>query len=135
MKTSRLQHRAQRVTASIGVILAVTMLAGCLPAPRQSHEGYYRSGFEQSEFYPMGTSRPYWLEADGEVWDELYAFYQEAPGRGGGMTLHLIIEGDLDRGGPFGHLGAYDTRLTVTRILMAEPMSDDEFAAAIAGPH
>jgi len=123
-----------RLSVLLVLLLAlVTMgISACGPDAPQHIEGYYRYGFEQSDFYPLSGGGPYWLEADGEIWDELHAHFEDAPGRGGGMTLHLTVEGDLQTGGGFGHLGEFEERLTVRNILAVEAIPEEGYQAAIA---
>jgi len=64
--------------------------------PVETYRGIYRSGFEMSHFYTMDGEGPWWLEAEGDVWQRLQAFYVEAPGRGGGITVALTVTAYLE---------------------------------------
>jgi|GEM_PF-1800896 len=123
----------RRKVAQSAACFVFLIVMGCGPQRAAPIEGYYRYGFEQSAFYPVEGGVPFWLEAEGASWDQIHAFYVDGPGRGGGMTLHLTVEGDLQSGGGYGHLGAFETRLVVTNILVVEAISDDEFQAAVFG--
>ena len=139
----RTKMRTKRITGWLFVpvleapVLAMP-LAGCAePMPPNSvapsaYAGYYRQGFEQSDFYPTSGGGPYWLTAEGDVWSRLQDYYNPAPGRGGGITVRLVVEGRLETGTGFGHLGAYPGALTVDRILDIEAMDPDEIDARIA---
>jgi len=122
--------------------LAACFLAGCAladsarnTAGSTTHSGYYQQGFERSDFYPEDGGGPYWLTAGEAASSRIQEYYVPAPGRGGGMTVRLVIEGKLDIGGGFGHVGAYSGELTAARILEIEPVIVDEFDAWLASRH
>ncbi len=128
MRTDPLGTTNRLIVSAVMAILS----AGCAPQEgAQVFDGYYRQGFEQSTFYPLDGQGPYWLEADGEVWEDLREFYVDGPGRGGGITVRLVVEGSLDTGGTYGHLGAYRARLTASRIIEIEQVTAENFDALI----
>ncbi len=101
-------------------------------AVEQTYRGYYRSGFEQSDFYPAdGTQGPWWMEADGDIWQKINQHMNVKEGRGSFVTLKLDVKGTLEQGGRYGHLGAYRAKLTVSSITDLSPMSQDGFEAAV----
>lgn len=123
---------------AIWVGLAACLLAGCERADSApdtvgstTYSGYYQQGFERSDFYPVdGGAEPYWLIADDEdVWAQIHQHYVPAPGRGGGVTVRLVVEGRLATGGGFGHVGRYAAELTAERILEIEPVTIEAFDA------
>lgn len=128
-----LQSRALQFALTALLALLALGSGGCSADKAGYLEGYYRYGFEQSAYYPVGGGGPYWLEAEGEVWEQLHSYYVDAPGRGGGMTLRLAVEGELEADDSFSHLGAYEKRLTVTSILYVEAMSAEEFQMMVFG--
>ena len=87
-------------TAPAATAIPVPGTAPVLAAPATStFQGIYRSGFEQSHFYTMDGDGPWWLEASEEVWETLQSYHVDGPGRSGGVTVALIVQG---------HLGAVD---------------------------
>lgn len=122
-------------------VTAGCLLAGCIGAAmacagapaQQTYSGVYHQGFEQSDFYTLSGDGPYWVTGSESVWDELQAFYQPAPGRGGGVTVKMTVEGQLETDGAFGSLDHYDTQLFVTRIVEIEPLPIEEYWSITAG--
>ena len=97
------------------------------------YRGYYRSGFEQSDFYLKdGEGEAIWFDAEGDLWDQINQHMVVKDGRGSAVSLELEVRGRLDRNGSYGHLGAYDKRLTATAIFALLPMTEDAFEDAIA---
>lgn len=95
---------------------------------QQVYAGYFRSGFEQSDFYPAeGQGGPWWMDGEGDVWTQINAHRIEKGGRGTFVAVELEVRGRIETGGRFGHLGAYKTRLTVTSINKIASVPTDEF--------
>jgi hypothetical protein len=98
--------------------LAAFALAACAgtaaPAP-QRFSGAWDFHFETSSFVTDDGDGPYWLSADGDVWPQVTAPLTEAGGPWG--RVHLVIEGELSAPGSYGHLGAYERELRVTRVI------------------
>ncbi len=117
--------------AGVASILAA---AGCTEEDAAgSYSGYYRQGFEQSDFYTLDGHGPWWVDAGESEWAEFMAHMVPAPGRGSAVTVRMKVEGQLQTGGGFGHIGRYDKRLFVTRIVDIEPVSAEQYQAAVAG--
>ena len=101
---------------------------------KSTYRGYFRSGFEQSDFYLKdGAGEAIWFEADGALWDQINAHLVEKEGRGRFVALELEVRGRLDDAGSYGHLGAYEKQLTATAITALLPMSQEAFDQAVAG--
>jgi len=102
--------------------LAITSCASAEPAGSQRFSGSWDWHFETSAFRTDDGDGPYWLVADGAVWQQINAPFQEA-GRGPWGELHLVVEGQLGPRGSYGHLGAYERELRVTRVIEARLIS------------
>ncbi len=72
--------------------------------------------FETSSFLTDEGRGPYWLSAEGAVWDQINAPLRER-GEGPWGRLHLVVEGELSAPGRYGHMGAYERELRVTRVI------------------
>ena len=99
------------------------------------YSGYYRQGFEQSDFYTLDGDGPYWLDAEADVWGQLQSHLVPKPGRGSSVTVKLTVEGDMETGGKFGHLGSYNQRFHARRILEIERLTSEEYDTIIQSFH
>jgi hypothetical protein len=99
-------------------------LAACASAAPQTPRftGTWDWHFETSSFTTDAGEGPYWLHAEGDAWDALNAPFSAA-GQGAWGRLHLVIEGELSTPGRYGHLGAYERELRVTRVIDADLIS------------
>ncbi|MCQ8185941.1 hypothetical protein [Parvularcula maris] len=114
--------------------LMIFALAACSAATSADEgrtvRGVYTAGFEVSEFTPCGAGTALWLETKGtDVWGDHH------PGLNGSVILE--VEGDIEQKAEqdedslelqqgFGHLGAYETRILVTRIVSSEPLPEGQ---------
>lgn len=119
--------------------LVYMKVSGCIAWIRgaespSEYSGIYRQGFEQSDFYTDDGQGPWWLEAEGEDWDQIQSFLVSRPGRGSYVTVRLTVRGSI---APFDGRGvtssANDTRIIVEDILSIEQISDEAFQAAARG--
>lgn len=125
----------KKVLCAAGVV-SILAATGCTDEDTaDSYSGYYRQGFEQSDFYTHDGQGPWWVDAGEPEWEQFMAHVVPASGRGSAATLRMTVEGQLTAGGGFGHLGQYDKRLFVTRIVDIEPVSAEHYQAVIAGFH
>ncbi|MGE0595471.1 MAG: hypothetical protein AB7P07_03855 [Hyphomonadaceae bacterium] len=92
-------------------------------APRR-FSGVWTWSFETSSFAADDGAGPYWLEAEGAVWREITAPIDRS-GRGPWGRTRLVIEGEVSAPGAYGHLGAYERRLRVTRVIEAALIAAD----------
>ncbi|GAM99263.1 hypothetical protein U91I_02909 [alpha proteobacterium U9-1i] len=101
-------------------LLAVS-LAACAStsAAPQRYSGVWDWHFETSSFRTDEGRGPYWLSGEGAVWDQLNAPLQ-ARGQGPWGRLRIVVEGELSEPGRYGHLGAYERELRVTRVISSE---------------
>ena len=98
------------------IVLGLAILAGCSVSPPQPgsgvYSGYYRYGFELSEFTPKGTSETWWLSGDTPA--QCVPHYKN---RSVG-TAYITVRATLsDAGGGYGHMGAYSRQLTVHKFI------------------
>ena len=94
-------------------------LAACASdaATGQEHfSGSWDWHFETSAFVTDDGAGPYWLSAEGAVWSEITAPIERS-GRGPWGRVHLVVEGQLSGPSRYGHLGAYERELRVTRVI------------------
>jgi hypothetical protein len=92
--------------------------------------GVYTAGFEVSEFTPCGADTAMWLETAGkDVWEGHHPGFD--------ASVILEVEGEIEQKAKqdedslefqqgFGHLGAYETRILVTRIVSSEPLPEGQ---------
>lgn len=90
-----------------------------------SYKGVYRAGFETSAFWPdVGGDGPWWVEGEAKAMAELQGAVAKSNGGmpWGGVAVEL--EGALSAPGAYGHLGAYQKKLTVKRVKSARPLDE-----------
>lgn len=114
-------------------VLATLPLSACAAtsAPTDIYSGYFRQGFEQSDFYTEDGDGPYWLTGSEEVYEELLTYLVRKEGRGSYITVQLTVRGELEKDGEFG-LGYHDTQITVNEIVDIKTISPEEFDHVIA---
>jgi hypothetical protein len=83
--------------------------------------GYYRNGFEISDFRPAGTNERWWLSGGGNP-HSLLNCHRTNP-------CYLVVRGQLSGLGPRGHLDAYKRELRVTEVIEQRPLHLDEKVA------
>lgn len=105
-------------------LLGLFLSACVTPGAPQRYSGTWDWHFETSAFTTDDGQGPYWLAAEGEVWDQLNAPLRNS-GAGPYGRVHLVVEGVLSEPGGYGHLGAYQRELRVTRVLEARLISAD----------
>jgi hypothetical protein len=84
--------------------------------------GYYRFGFEVSDFWPAGTKERWWLSRlslDPTSLEALNRCSYSAP-------CYVVVRGELSGRGWHGHLGAYDRELTATEAIEQRPLDANE---------
>lgn len=120
-------------------VVAVALLAigACQQAPAAPETGVYsgvfRKGFEQSHFYPADPARcgPWWMSIEGEDDHARLEAYARGEGRGRAVVVRVTVEGDLRGPVDFGFLPRFAQSLHVSRLVSAEPISDEAFTAAV----
>lgn len=105
--------------AALGV-----MLTACAHAePRVARwSGVYSFHFETVAFHPAGSDEQWWvvMETD-QAREALNAAIAAAPGEGPWGDAFVTIEGAISAPGQYGHMGAYQREVRVTRVLSASP--------------
>ena len=96
-------------------LLALAACASTAPAAPHRYSGSWDFHFETSSFVTDEGEGPYWLSGEGEVWPQLTAPLQASGGPWG--QVHIVIEGELSEPGHYGHMGAYERELRVTRVI------------------
>ena len=103
--------------AFLASLLAASLLACATPpAAPQQFTGTWEWHFETSSFTSDDGRGPWWLHAEGEAWEQLNAPFANA-GAGPWGAVHVVVEGELSAPGRYGHLGAYERELRVTRVI------------------
>lgn len=116
----RFRPRSSVLLAAVAAALAVA--AACADRSEEPgvFEGYYYTGFETSNFVPGRSCDDrgprYWLVSDPE------ARFNEALREAGWEPLAfqafwVRFEGELSEPGRYGHLGAYEREVRVTKLL------------------
>jgi hypothetical protein len=96
--------------------------AGCASTASEApatYLGEWEWRFETSSFASSDGRGPWWLSGEGEVWEQISAPITQA-GNGPWGRVRLTVEGELSAPGTYGHLGAYERELRVTRVIRAE---------------
>lgn len=97
-------------------------------AQTESYSGIYHRGFEASHFYSSDGQGPWWVESSSEADQALNPFFIDGPGRSGGITVALKVEGWLsDNVTDLTHLGSFQKRLHVVSIDSVRGLSQEEF--------
>jgi len=106
-------------------LAAALVLSACAASPAaqgpqrdegpKRYEGLWDFHFETSSFTTADGEGPWWLSGEGETWPALTAPFTEAGTPWG--TLEIVIEGELSEPGQYGHLGAYERELRITRVI------------------
>jgi hypothetical protein len=104
--------------------LAVAACASDASTGPQRISGSWDWHFETSAFMTDAGAGPYWLSAQGAVWGVITAPIERS-GRGPWGRLHLVVEGELSGPGQYGHLGAYERELRVTRVIESTLIAAD----------
>lgn len=109
--------------AFLAGLLAMS-LSACTTPPEgpQTFTGEWDWHFETSAFRSADGRGPWWLAAEGSAWDQLVAPIQRSGGGPWGRVA-LTIEGELSAPGQYGHMGAYERQLRVTRVIEARLIS------------
>jgi hypothetical protein len=97
------------------------------------YSGVFRKGFEQSHFYPAdpATCGPWWMRIESEEDHARLETHARGEGRGRAVVVRVTVEGDLRGPVDFGFLAPFAQSLRVSRLVSAEPFSDEAFSAAV----
>jgi hypothetical protein len=98
------------------------LAAGCASAtsePVSTYSGEWDWNFETSAFTTSDGRGPWWLSGEGDVWEHISAPITQG-GNGPWGRVRLTVEGELSAPGTYGHMGAYERELRVTRVISAE---------------
>lgn len=116
---------------------ALLVIGACQQAPAAPEMGVYagvfRKGFEQSHFYSADPARcgPWWMSIESEEDYVRLDAYARGEGRGRAVVVRVTVEGDLRGPVDFGFLPPFVQSLHVSRLVSAEPVSDEAFLAAV----
>lgn len=105
-------------------LLALAACASTPGAPTR-FSGTFDWHFETAAFLTDDGEGPYWLSAEGAAWSDITAPIERS-GRGPWGRVRLVVEGQLSAPGQYGHLGAYERELRVTRVIESAPISADD---------
>lgn len=79
-------------------------------------QGHYTKRFEIDSFRPCGQDEDWWVKHET---DALIRAVTNANGMVGG-ELYVEVEGTVSDRGSYGHLGAYDREIRVSKVLRTE---------------
>lgn len=97
-------------------------------AQNETYSGIYHRGFEASHFYSSDGQGPWWAETSREADNRLTPFFVDGPGRSGGITVALQVEGWLsEEVSDLNHLGSFQKRLHIVSIDSVRGLSREEF--------
>jgi hypothetical protein len=108
------------------LLLALPM-AGCsgeTAEPVRDYSGYYRTGFEASSFHPDGLDERWWLI--GQVPCRGLNIRHDIDGFPSAGWVYLSVRGTVSDKGRHGHLGAYDRKLSVRRVISCRSLLPGE---------
>jgi hypothetical protein len=92
--------------------------------------GYYRQGFETSDFRPAGGKERWWVGFEQGFYSEVRKLPRscdmEAP-------CYLVVRGHLSSLGHYGHFGAYNRELRVIEVIEHRSLSSEEKAEVFKG--
>lgn len=98
--------------------------------PTDSFSGIYHRGFEASHFYTSDGRGPWWAEISPEADEALAPFHVDGPGRSGGITVALKVDGYLsEKVDGLSHLGSFENRIHIVSIDSIRQLTPDEFEA------
>ncbi|MEJ0060987.1 MAG: hypothetical protein WDM79_16020 [Terricaulis sp.] len=105
-------------------LLLTTALSACASraAGAQTYSGTWDWSFETSSFVTDEGRGPWWLSAEGSSWDQLVAPLQRSGGGPWGR-VHVTVEATISEPGHYGHLGAYEREIRVTRVIESRLIS------------
>jgi hypothetical protein len=96
-------------------LLGLALAACTSTSATQRYSGTWEWHFETNAFVTDSGEGPYWLVGEGSTWEQLGAPFQQTGHPWG--RQHIIVEGWLSEPGRYGHLGAYERELHVTRVI------------------
>jgi hypothetical protein len=99
--------------------LCLCACAGKAAQADNVYSGEWDWHFETSSFVTDDGAGPWWLSADGAVWNDVTAPLQHS-GAGPWGRVRLTVEAELSAPGRYGHMGAYEREIRVTRVISAE---------------
>ena len=97
------------------MVLVLLGFVGSISAAENRFSGRYTVGFETSEFIPCGKQERWWLEGNLSA---LNTKLEKKP-RGTMQTLFVRLAGTVSSPGRYGHLGRYQRKFTVERVIRA----------------
>lgn len=97
-------------------------------AGTEAYSGIYHRGFETSHFYSSDGQGPWWVETTSEADKKLDPYFVAGPGRSGGITVALKVDGTLsDDVANLSHIGTFQKKLHIVSIDSVRELSQEEF--------
>jgi hypothetical protein len=117
----------------LGAAVTAALICGrdAAPWPKTGvFVGYYRQGFEASDFRPTGAKERWWVGFEQGIVPVLRKLPRscdmEAP-------CYLVVRGHLGDLGRHGHFGAYNRNLLVIEVIEHRSLSAEEKAEVFKG--
>lgn len=111
------------MTQILAALVALTLASCATPETGpQRWSGRYEWSFETSSFVADGGRENWWVAADNPEAGAALNAAVATPGSPWG-SARITVEGSISAPGHYGHLGAYQRELHVTRVISAEPAS------------
>ena len=108
--------------AFLFTLMAFALVACTTTTAHQRFSGTLDWSFETSAFRTDDGQGPWWLSAEDGKWRDVVAPLQTTGGPYG--HLHVVVEGELSAPGHYGHMGAYERTLRVTRVIETRLLSE-----------
>lgn len=115
MRRSHLGGRGlPAVSIRFAALACAVLQAGCALVPGPPvHRGLVSFGFEVEGFTPCDADGQWWV-ADAPA--DLRERYRDAVGFRY-TPVYVVVEGTLSPPGEYGHLGAYDRQISISRLV------------------
>jgi hypothetical protein len=109
--------------ARLLALAALAALPGCATGGA-TFDGVYAVGFETQAFWSAEGEGPWWVDGRGAAGRRLENAVRDANAGLPWGTVRVELRGALSDEGEYGHLGAYERRLTVYEVISVQPMMD-----------
>jgi hypothetical protein len=103
----------------------LSLLQGCAVSGMQTYQGVYAVGYETQAFWSQEGDGPWWVDGRFGADQRLEEGVRSANAGFPWGSVRVEVRGALSPAGSWGHMGAYDRRLTVYEVISVEPLPAD----------